>query len=439
MSNPYRLEYIHLNKIGVFNNTRIEFPERPSTSNTEHDEQRAEIHLFTGPNGCGKSTLLYALANIFHEEDVSKLIQERFHNSESGVNYRFNDSFGEYSIYENATKKVFLTIGPDYVQDVISFSKNNVKNNKIINFLFAVFAYSGQRVIHAAPITGIQEITNSPFENAVSFDTTIRSHLLLQWIANNRTKALIARSENNTAAAARYDLSQVRISEFIQEICDLDIKFQMQHFPQLSVKIIVDNKDVPFNTLPDGLKSILSWTIDLATRLEMIPWEVERDVFTQPMILFLDEIDIHLHPKWQRRVLPAIQKLLPNAQIFATTHSPFVVGSVADAWVYRLPEKPDPKAMEQVTIVGEPSGAGKSYRLILKELFNVEGEFDVETEKLLDAFYLERSAFPNDRSRKPELQKLAKRIAQISFEAGLIVSQEIRQLERMTGEVIRLA
>jgi predicted ATP-binding protein involved in virulence len=76
---------------------------------------------------------------------------------------------------------------------------------------------------------------------------------------------------------------------------------------------------------------------DLSLRLETIPWVNTGDVFLQPLILLLDEVDIHLHPKWQRLILPAVQKLLPNAQIFASTHSPFVVGSVKDAWIYRLP------------------------------------------------------------------------------------------------------
>ena len=42
-------------------------------------------------------------------------------------------------------------------------------------------------------------------------------------------------------------------------------------------------------------------------------------------IILIDEIDVHLHPKWQRRIVPALELLFPNCQFIATTHSPFVI------------------------------------------------------------------------------------------------------------------
>ena len=59
-------------------------------------------------------------------------------------------------------------------------------------------------------------------------------------------------------------------------------------------------------------------------------------IIEKNLILFLDEIEVHLHPAWQRKVLPVVQKLFKNSQIFISTHSPFVVNSVDDAWVYKL-------------------------------------------------------------------------------------------------------
>jgi hypothetical protein len=50
----------------------------------------------------------------------------------------------------------------------------------------------------------------------------------------------------------------------------------------------------------------------------------------------LDEVDIHLHPEWQWKVLPFVQRLFPNSQIFASTHSPFVVSSSNGAWIHPL-------------------------------------------------------------------------------------------------------
>ena len=65
-----------------------------------------------------------------------------------------------------------------------------------------------------------------------------------------------------------------------------------------------------------------------------VPW---RDAWRQlPFVLLIDEIENHLHPTWQRRIIPALREFFPNAQIFATTHSPFVVAGLKAGQVHKL-------------------------------------------------------------------------------------------------------
>ena len=56
----------------------------------------------------------------------------------------------------------------------------------------------------------------------------------------------------------------------------------------------------------------------------------------KPAILLIDEIENHLHPTWQRRVIPALLEHFPGLQIFATTHSPFVVAGLKAGQVHLL-------------------------------------------------------------------------------------------------------
>jgi len=185
------------------------------------------------------------------------------------------------------------------------------------------------------------------------------------------------------------------------------------------------------------LKSIITWVGDLALRLEGIPWENEADIFAQPILLFLDEVDIHLHPRWQRRILPALQKLLPNAQVFVSTHSPFVVGSVEDAYVYQLPEPlhdacRDPLTADTITAVD--SKAGKSYQYILSEIFGIDEEFDVETEAQLIQFKdLIRDHLVTKQHEKA-ITKLAIVLSEKGDELADIVSLELRQMQRIQGK-----
>ncbi len=159
----------------------------------------------------------------------------------------------------------------------------------------------------------------------------------------------------------------------------------------------------------------------------------DAPLLEQPLILFLDEIDIHLHPKWQRKVLPVVQKLFPNAQIFVSTHSPFVVGSVQDAWVYKLDD-----AKTQKTIVGIPSGAGTSYEVLLEEIFDVSEHYDVETQRLLAEMKLARNALLAD-SNAPDVafKSLAQQIAVRSEELDGVVATELRQLAKH-GRIVTL-
>ena len=63
---------------------------------------------------------------------------------------------------------------------------------------------------------------------------------------------------------------------------------------------------------------------------------LRRRLGKKPAILLIDEIENHLHPTWQRRVIPALLEHFPGLQIFATTHSPFVVAGLKAGQVHLL-------------------------------------------------------------------------------------------------------
>ena len=422
MRQQYRLESITLRDVGVFEHTHFDFPQIKSE---EKDAEKAEIHIFTGPNGCGKSTLLYALAAVFSANpDNNSLIAARFTQSDSKIDLTFS---GQVARIRNGLD-MESTI-PESIMEYNRFKSWPVK--------FSAFAYSGQcklaDLFVLSLTNGIEQAVNDPFENALSFNNTVRPKVLAQWIANNRTHAALARQDNDLEEATLYDVSLDRISKFIFDVCDLDIRFRLERKP-LAISLNVNGTNVNFDVLPDGLKSIIGWVADLALRLESIPWQENRDIFSQPIILFLDEVDIHLHPKWQRRILPAIQKLLPNAQVFVSTHSPFVVGSVEDAFVYRLPDPQrtvcrDPASAEVITPT--PSAAGKSYQLILDEVFGIEEQFDVETEALLEKFYQLKKAYLSNPQDDSQLVALAAELSSKGSEVATIVSMELRQITRL--------
>jgi predicted ATP-binding protein involved in virulence len=69
---------------------------------------------------------------------------------------------------------------------------------------------------------------------------------------------------------------------------------------------------------------MIAWVVDLASRMfEAYP--DSADPLSEPAIALVDEIDLHLHPRWQREITAHLDRLFPNVQFIVTAHSPLVV------------------------------------------------------------------------------------------------------------------
>ena len=87
--------------------------------------------------------------------------------------------------------------------------------------------------------------------------------------------------------------------------------------------------------LSSGSQSVLLWILWLALKM-LNHYELANGWAREPAIILIDEIENHLHPTWQRRVIPALLEHFPGLQIFATTHSPFVVAGLKAGQVHVL-------------------------------------------------------------------------------------------------------
>lgn len=84
---------------------------------------------------------------------------------------------------------------------------------------------------------------------------------------------------------------------------------------------------IPFDALSDGYRAFVGWVGDLLYHIEKSAPSGKKLVDNEGIVL-IDEIDLHLHPAWQMKILPLLAKALPNIQFIVTTHSPLIVGSV---------------------------------------------------------------------------------------------------------------
>lgn len=94
---------------------------------------------------------------------------------------------------------------------------------------------------------------------------------------------------------------------------------------------------VPFNSLSDGYRNMVGMVADIAHRASRLNphFGTDAPLLTKGVVL-VDEMDLHLHPKWQRRVVSDLKKAFPSIQFIGTTHSPFILQSLEPGEVIDL-------------------------------------------------------------------------------------------------------
>ena len=102
---------------------------------------------------------------------------------------------------------------------------------------------------------------------------------------------------------------------------------------------------VPLYGLSLGYQSLVAWMVDLAAAM-FDRYEKHADPLAEPAIVLVDEIDLHLHPKWQRSLMGFLTERFPNTQFIATAHSPLVVQAAEDANVVLLKREGDHVVIE---------------------------------------------------------------------------------------------
>ena len=124
------------------------------------------------------------------------------------------------------------------------------------------------------------------------------------------------------------DVLEVRFSASEEEIGPPIVEF---HTPYGWVRL----KDLSL-----GYRTLLTWMVDLASRL-FDRYPKSKNPLAEPAVVLVDEIDLHLHPRWQRTLMSFLSERFPNTQFIATAHSPLVVQAAADANIVLLRREGD--------------------------------------------------------------------------------------------------
>ena len=163
------------------------------------------------------------------------------------------------------------------------------------------------------------------------------------------------------------------------------------------------------SALSQGTQSIIQWLARFLFGYAQY-YNYPDDLLEKPAILMVDEIDVHLHPSWQRRIIPALTNNFPNLQIFCSTHSPLMLAGLGEGQVQLLNRDAEGKVMVSRN---RWDMAGWSAEEILRSVLGVRDTMDLTTASEIDRMgelSLKETLTENE---KAELEELRGRITQV--------------------------
>lgn len=194
------------------------------------------------------------------------------------------------------------------------------------------------------------------------------------------------------------------------------------------IAIDENNMAIPFNLLSDGIRNTIGLVADLAHRMAQLnPALGESVVEETPGVVLIDELDLHLHPSWQRRIVNDLKRTFPKVQFVATTHSPFIIQSLEEGELRRLHSEDDDEVVSGEEFV---SRSIEDISEIVMEVPNVQ-----RSEKLTEMYEIAQKYYTllqnGRKATDEEVEKLKQQLDEIeSLYSDDVAYYAFLQMER---------
>lgn len=307
------------------------------------------------------------------------------------------------------------------VADTLKRPIDNLSNlqdevNKTRLFPLAVY-YSPHRSIIARnklPKMGALSIGEAlAYHEALSEKRTFEILQFAQWWRTWKQEA--SDTGDNTKLHALSSAFREVVSIFLPECSDLILDEEKE-----SLKLTKMGKQVDVAWLSDGERSVLTLGLDLVRRLFIANPGSNSPREEGVALVLIDELDLHLHPRWQRNVVSRLQECFPLCQFIVSTHSPQIIGEVEPERisVIRLEEN-------EIKIYSIDQAFGMDSNWILREIMDTD-ERDAETKEMLDKLFQMIA-----RREVPEAQKLVEKLKER-------LNGDTAQLQQAAGTIQRI-
>ena len=379
-----KLTQLKLNNIGGFKSFELNFHE--------------SLTVLIGKNGLGKTTLLRSIAILFDKALEAAIIKfnksnemaepSKFHLPALLVNNNIREEIRK-NLAKNIDKlNISLGISIDDSQFLLKVPANKSELNQFLKKLLELyndhlplFVYYS---IHNAPIA---EIDFSNVELETDMIAAYISALKEEPFDFNRFFAWFKWQENiqrQDGNNQRYEIVRAAIYQMISDEQNTfdNLHINWRENPDGDLCIEKNKVLLNINQLSAGEKTLMALVADLARRL-IIANPKSDNPLQQDGIVLIDEIDLHLHPSWQRKIIPNLQKIFPNCQFIITTHSPQIISHVKPESVFILK-----KTENGIEYSNPEESYGKNTDRILEDLMETDARPKKEKQRLHELFVL---------------------------------------------------
>ncbi|MEH2001919.1 MAG: AAA family ATPase [Nostoc sp.] len=264
------------------------------------------------------------------------------------------------------------------LQAAVDTLRHQLENSSETNIPLVVY-YPVNRAVIDMPleISEVNSFKQVDAYNQALTGGTIDFKTFFEWFRNREDLENERRRDNSNYRHKQLEAVRQAISSLIPEFSNLRVERSPLRMTvrKRSEKLIV-------NQLSDGEKCLLAIVGDLARRLAIANPSLP-DPLQGSGVVLIDEIELHLHPKWQRDIIPALTRTFPNCQFIVTTHSPQVLSQVKPEGIYIL-EKTD----EGVVAKRPESSFGRDSNRILEDLMGVPARPQEIKDRLHELFRL---------------------------------------------------
>ncbi len=333
-----------------------------------------KVTVLIGNNGVGKSGILDCLAKL-----LSQVATKSFHNpgslfEDSDINEKANQTINKITIelrnYGDVTwSDVQCRAGKEKVDppETPERTELNELNKKILAHTLEI---SNSLTIYypslrEAVASNLEEVhINLPllsshwdqvFNKKADFQEFFRWFKKAEDLENE-----LRLNDDNSYRDRQLEAIRKAIPEFLPGFSNLRVRRS-----PLRMTVQKQGQELIINQLSDGEKCLLAMVGDLARRLA-----IANPGLTDPLqgegVVLIDEIELHLHPQWQRKIIPSLTQTFLNCQFILTTHSPQILSHVEPDQIYSLESTSEGiKAIRPKYSYGRDSGS------ILEDLMDV--------------------------------------------------------------------